>query len=39
MKKVKIKKDKIFMFVSAIFLGGLFLNYVVRFVYFYISMK
>lgn len=39
MKKTKIKKDKIFIFSSVLFLGGLFINYVVRLIYFYFSIK
>lgn len=35
----KLRKDKIFIFSSIIFLGGLFINYVVRLVYFYIKLK
>ena len=37
--KTKIKKDKIFILCSIIFLGALFINYVARLIYFYIKMK
>lgn len=39
MKKLKIKKDKLFIISSIIFLSGLFINYVVRLIYFYINIK
>lgn len=39
MKKLKIKKDKVFIFSSILFLGGLFIIYVTRLVYFYIKVK
>ncbi len=38
-EKRKLKKDKIFILCSIIFLGGLFINYLGRFIYFYIKMK
>lgn len=38
-KERKIKKDKIFIFCSIIFLGGLIINYVARLIYFYIKIK
>ena len=38
-EKRKIKKDKIFILCSIIFLGSLFITYVGRLIYFYIKMK
>lgn len=38
-EKRKIKKDKVFILCSIIFLGGLFINYVARLIYFYIKMR
>lgn len=38
-EKRKIKKDKIFILCSVIFLGGLFINYVARLIYFYIKIR
>ena len=38
-EKRKIKKDKVFILCSIVFLGGLFINYVARLIYFYIKMK
>lgn len=38
-EKRRIRKDKIVILGSIIFLGGLFINYVARFIYFYIKLK
>lgn len=38
-EKRKIKKDKIFILCSILFLGALFINYVSRLIYFYIKLK